>query len=168
MIKLLQKSNALGEKYGECKVDFEEKEIENAINILVPNSKYSKTKAIPKFDNEDLLIEICGAIEYLWSLDGIQATYKLRQYFSLIENIDYFFNNITEIMSADYQPSNEDVIKCRMKYVEHILHIYNLSIIRYHLLLPLYINSNLYYILISTYPEPQELWRNITKSTGIG
>ena len=55
----------------------------------------------------------------LWNLEGIQATFRNRQYFSLMENIDYFLNKIRIVMDETeekrYEPTIEDILNARMQ-----------------------------------------------------
>ena len=118
MIKLIQQSNALSKKYPECKINFEEKQTEQQLELLISHSKYNKSRDMSQLStiNDDELEDLGKAISFLWSLEGVQATYNLRQYYSLYENIDYFLNKAEEIMNTNYvEPSNEDALKCRIK-----------------------------------------------------
>ena len=59
------------------------------------------------------------AMKLLWNLDGVKTTFRHRQYFSLMENIDYFLNKISIIMDETeenrYTPTIEDILNARMQ-----------------------------------------------------
>ena len=57
-------------------------------------------------------------MKLLWNLDGVKTTFRYRQYFSLMENIDYFLDKISIIMDETeenrYTPTIEDILNARM------------------------------------------------------
>ena len=56
------------------------------------------------------------AVHGLWQLPAIKATYQKRGVlFSLEDNMDYWFNKGKQVMAEDYQPSDEDILKTRVR-----------------------------------------------------
>ena len=56
------------------------------------------------------------AIKILWKLPQIQATFNKRGgRFSSPDNMDYFLNNIENIVREDYTPTEEDFLKMRLQ-----------------------------------------------------
>ena len=72
-----------------------------------------------KISVEELTVEssrvLYESISYLWSLPQVKNTFDKRQYFSFIENMDYFFSRLDEIFDIDYQPTLDDTLKCRIR-----------------------------------------------------
>ena len=57
------------------------------------------------------------AIDYLWNkVDGIRATYEERgTHFSFADNMEYFFDKSKSVFLEEFYPTNEDVLKCRIR-----------------------------------------------------
>ena len=51
----------------------------------------------------------------LWNLPAIQETFKRRAMYSFPNHMDYFFERVTTIMSVDYKPTTEDLLKSRKR-----------------------------------------------------
>eukprot|EP00483_Globobulimina_turgida_P006986 UN07000 len=115
--KLLKKSEDLSiepHNFIDCKVDTSNENIVNAIRIISIEEKRNLEDMDAKCPN---LAQVGKSINFIWSLDGIQNTFKKRQFFSLIENIEYFFNKIQDIMGPDdeFVPNREDVLLSRIR-----------------------------------------------------
>jgi GTPase SAR1 family protein len=54
-------------------------------------------------------------LEALWKDKGIQAVYQLRSNFQLLDSTEYFFSHISRISVQDYVPTEQDVLRCRVK-----------------------------------------------------
>lgn len=54
-------------------------------------------------------------IKMLWGDGGIQLTFKSRHLFQLSDSADYYFNNIDRIARPDYIPTEQDILRCRVK-----------------------------------------------------
>ena len=50
----------------------------------------------------------------LWNLPAIQETFK-RRHMYIPNHMDYFFQRVTTIMSVDYKPTTEDLLKSRIR-----------------------------------------------------
>ena len=51
----------------------------------------------------------------LWDLSAVKETFKHRHFFSLIENLDFFLDKISAVMSETYEPSMNDILNARMQ-----------------------------------------------------
>jgi len=103
--------------------------IENMALLGIPyqnqNSipKAQKISAIPEScivstSVENLLtVELGRDIRTIWNDRGIQECYNQRNKFQLIDSADYYLNDIDRISAANYIPSQQDVLRSRMKTV---------------------------------------------------
>jgi guanine nucleotide-binding protein G(i) subunit alpha len=66
-------------------------------------------------DQSLLTPEIGQHIAALWSDQGIQNTYLQRAKFQFMDAANYFFENISRISQDNYQPTYEDVLRCRVR-----------------------------------------------------
>eukprot|EP01083_Nonionella_stella_P170206 578743_1 len=111
IITLLKKSQQLYDKdpdaNGACLVHMDD-DITTQIQLVV---KYGSEAFAEDYDEQ-----LGECIYSLWSLDAIHATFDRRgAKYSYPDNMDYFLNKVREIMSPNYAPSMEDVLKCRMR-----------------------------------------------------
>jgi hypothetical protein len=51
----------------------------------------------------------------LWHDEGIQKTYDQRARYQLTDSTAYFFDRLPEVMKADYIPSEQDVLRSRVR-----------------------------------------------------
>jgi len=58
---------------------------------------------------------LAESISFLWRQPQVKATFDKRQYFSFIENMDYFFEQIDKIFAMGYQPTTDDVLRSRAR-----------------------------------------------------
>eukprot|EP00475_Leptophrys_vorax_P014248 TRINITY_DN2064_c1_g1_i1.p1 TRINITY_DN2064_c1_g1~~TRINITY_DN2064_c1_g1_i1.p1 ORF type:complete len:366 (-),score=105.24 TRINITY_DN2064_c1_g1_i1:208-1305(-) len=59
--------------------------------------------------------EIAKHVKILWNDPGIQKTYTLRSHFQLLDSCAYFFTRVDKCAAESYEPSYEDVIRCRVR-----------------------------------------------------
>ncbi|KAL9643502.1 hypothetical protein ABK040_010116 [Willaertia magna] len=59
--------------------------------------------------------EIAEDIQQLWNDPGIQKVYEKRNEFQIDDSAPYYFNNLDRIKAPDYKPSEQDVIRSRVK-----------------------------------------------------
>ena len=59
--------------------------------------------------------EVAHHVKALWSDPGIQLTFENRSKFQLNDSLDFFLNEIDIIASEHYIPSDEDVVRTRVK-----------------------------------------------------
>eukprot|EP00761_Pharyngomonas_kirbyi_P014571 gb/GECH01014601.1/.p1 GENE.gb/GECH01014601.1/~~gb/GECH01014601.1/.p1 ORF type:complete len:359 (+),score=84.59 gb/GECH01014601.1/:1-1077(+) len=61
--------------------------------------------------------EVGEDIKELWKDSGIQRAYDRRNEFQLLDSAAYFLDDIDRIASPEYQPSQQDVLRSRVKTV---------------------------------------------------
>ncbi len=54
-------------------------------------------------------------IDKLWNDNGIRKTFERRNEFQLDDSAPYYFNDLARISAADYLPSEQDVLRSRVK-----------------------------------------------------
>lgn len=66
---------------------------------------------------KDKLYELGQDIKYIWDLPQIQATFTKRHIYqySIPDNLEHFFNKISDIFKWNFQPNDEDILKCRIR-----------------------------------------------------
>ncbi|PAA63865.1 hypothetical protein BOX15_Mlig001398g1 [Macrostomum lignano] len=50
----------------------------------------------------------------LWSDSGVQAAYERANEYQLIDCAKYFLDKVTEVGRDDYEPSEQDILRCRV------------------------------------------------------
>lgn len=58
---------------------------------------------------------IVVAIQELWKDEGIKQAYGRSNEYQLIDSAGYFFQEIERLGELDYKPSDQDVLRCRVK-----------------------------------------------------
>lgn len=66
-------------------------------------------------NNDELDSETAGVIDAVWKDPMIKAVYKNSNSIGLGENANYFFDNVVRISSSDYSPSDDDILKARIR-----------------------------------------------------
>jgi len=66
-------------------------------------------------EDDAVTAEIAGHINTLWSDAGVQNAYENRANFQLTDSAKYFFDKIMEVGSGDYLPSEQDVLRSRVR-----------------------------------------------------
>eukprot|EP00298_Acanthocystis_sp_HF-20_P029794 c8722_g1_i1.p1 GENE.c8722_g1_i1~~c8722_g1_i1.p1 ORF type:complete len:352 (-),score=90.29 c8722_g1_i1:99-1154(-) len=59
--------------------------------------------------------ELAAAITKVWASPVIQQAYARRNEFQLFDSAKYYFEKITEIGSAEYMPSDQDILRTRVR-----------------------------------------------------
>jgi guanine nucleotide-binding protein G(i) subunit alpha len=65
--------------------------------------------------DEEINADLGAHISSLWADSGIQATYNERTKFQLTDSAKYFFDKIKEISKDGYMPSQQDVLRSRVR-----------------------------------------------------
>jgi len=65
--------------------------------------------------DEPLTEEIAAAVETLWADKGIKATYDARSSFQLTDSCSYFFEKAHDCAKSNYMPSDQDVLRSRVR-----------------------------------------------------
>ena len=112
---LLKRSQYLyeldNEKHKDCYIDVDDnKEMVDHIQRVLDNQSVDDFDITPQ--TAAILAE---SISFLWKQPQVKATFNKRQYYSFIANTDYFFGKIDEIFDMNYEPTFEDVLKCRAR-----------------------------------------------------
>ena len=82
------------------------------------NSVYAEHLLSHKNDSQSNLTPkefslFASSVYALWSDDGIKTAFDRRNEFCLSDGIHYLFNNLTRISSANYVPTNDDILHAR-------------------------------------------------------
>lgn len=101
MRELCYQSKTMG---GDCSIqNGESKEANVAVLAIKPEQE------------TDLAPELAKHIKTLWADPGIKATFAQRAKFQLMDTSDYFFDHVMRISAADFQPTPEDLVRCRVR-----------------------------------------------------
>ena len=84
-----------------------ETDLEDLANMLI------NTDAFDCDFNEEQV----DALRQLWADSSIQQAFKHREETTAPDHMDYFFNKLDEIAESDYTPTDEDIIKARIRTV---------------------------------------------------
>eukprot|EP00485_Elphidium_margaritaceum_P009485 CAMPEP_0202703304 /NCGR_PEP_ID=MMETSP1385-20130828/16159_1 /ASSEMBLY_ACC=CAM_ASM_000861 /TAXON_ID=933848 /ORGANISM="Elphidium margaritaceum" /LENGTH=475 /DNA_ID=CAMNT_0049361131 /DNA_START=19 /DNA_END=1446 /DNA_ORIENTATION=- len=87
---------------------------------LLPHIKHVVRYQSIAFEQDDVLdyadmAVLAQSIALLWQLPQIQATYSSRQYFNVIENLDFFLDRAQQVMSEHYTVSYEHHLRSRRR-----------------------------------------------------
>jgi len=93
------------------------------LQVAIEDENHKRlAQKINQYDQETLLNigklwteELGQELAELWTDPGIQATYKRRNEFQLLDSTEYFFNQIEKISKKDFLPTSDDVLRCRVK-----------------------------------------------------
>lgn len=102
------------------------KELCNQLRVLgdeYPECKLSSDEAIAARDfiNNEVKVEdrltpdIAEKIKAVWADEAAKHTYGLRSKFQMMDSASYYFDNVTRVASEEYIPSEEDIIRCRVR-----------------------------------------------------
>jgi len=80
-----------------------------------PNALESKRVIDELKGDEEIDMKLGEHLKILWMDPGIQATYESRSKFQLTDSAKYFFDRLDEIMKDGYIPSEQDVLRCRVR-----------------------------------------------------
>eukprot|EP01084_Bolivina_argentea_P023506 43851_1 len=125
MLNLLKNSQFLYEKYEhkECLVEITD-EIKSAIQITV---NFGSEQFKQSLDNIALK-QLGESIQLLWTLPPIRSTFDLRGTKYLIpDNMDYFFDKISDIMENSFGPTQDDVMRTRVRTTGIMHYDYNVE-----------------------------------------
>ncbi|KAL9644407.1 hypothetical protein ABK040_013636 [Willaertia magna] len=93
------------------------------LNIPIENPENrQKAARILELQNDSLLNiskvyndAFANDLRDLWEDAGIQAVYKQRNEYQLLDSTEYFYTNLKRISQKDYIPNHQDVLHCRIK-----------------------------------------------------
>jgi len=75
----------------------------------------SKRQILELKVEQPLDAKIAVHIESLWKDRGIQITFEHRSRFQLVDNADYFFDRVHQVVAPDYIPTIEDIMRVRVR-----------------------------------------------------
>ncbi|ETO05169.1 hypothetical protein RFI_32228 [Reticulomyxa filosa] len=117
MAKMLLKSQEMYERDMEankgCQLPDDSKVIEHARVVL----SYAQPNGGDVTENKGIdFVEVGKSISFLWKISAIQETFKRRGLaFSFPDNLEYFYDKSEVVMSPEYVPTDEDIIKARVR-----------------------------------------------------
>eukprot|EP00475_Leptophrys_vorax_P022861 TRINITY_DN3110_c0_g1_i2.p2 TRINITY_DN3110_c0_g1~~TRINITY_DN3110_c0_g1_i2.p2 ORF type:complete len:370 (+),score=94.05 TRINITY_DN3110_c0_g1_i2:103-1212(+) len=83
---------------------------------IVSDEALIAREVIDKVDyHDDLTLSIMNHLLALWNDKGIQRTWENRARFQCPYPLDYFMGKIQVLVKPDYIPSQEDVLRCRVR-----------------------------------------------------
>ena len=59
--------------------------------------------------------EMCAAIAALWADSGVQSCFRRSNEYQLNDSAEYYFNSIDRISQPDYVPTQQDVLRSRVR-----------------------------------------------------
>jgi len=59
--------------------------------------------------------DVAEAIKLLWADSGVQACFERSREYQLNDSAKYYFDTIDRISTSDYSPSDQDVLRSRVK-----------------------------------------------------
>jgi len=62
-----------------------------------------------------LSADITHALRLLWSDSSMQNAFKLRNRFQIADSANYFFDNLDRVSSASYIPTDDDILRVRVR-----------------------------------------------------
>jgi guanine nucleotide-binding protein G(t) subunit alpha len=65
--------------------------------------------------SEDIDVKIGETLKKLWADPGVTVTYDARAQYQLTDSCAYFLEKIDEVAAADYLPSEQDVLRSRVR-----------------------------------------------------
>jgi GTPase SAR1 family protein len=65
--------------------------------------------------DEEIDADLAQAMTQLWADGGVQTTYGMRAQFQLTDSAAYFFDKLAEVGAAGYIPSEQDVLRSRVR-----------------------------------------------------
>ncbi|KAK9718096.1 guanine nucleotide-binding protein subunit alpha, variant 2 [Basidiobolus ranarum] len=84
----------------------------------------------PVFEGETLPTNVGEAVKCLWRDEGVLECFKRSREFQLNDSAKYYFDSIDRISSPDYIPTDQDVLRSRIKttgITETVFHVGELT-----------------------------------------
>eukprot|EP00301_Raphidiophrys_heterophryoidea_P016867 c26563_g1_i1.p1 GENE.c26563_g1_i1~~c26563_g1_i1.p1 ORF type:complete len:348 (-),score=76.23 c26563_g1_i1:235-1278(-) len=85
------------------------------LGLATPELKEIVEQIVQGVETEGLRQVIVFLVQKFWNSPEIQEAYRSRNKFQLAEGTDHFFQSIERISAADYMPTYEDILKCRVR-----------------------------------------------------
>ncbi|KPV77664.1 uncharacterized protein RHOBADRAFT_51490 [Rhodotorula graminis WP1] len=93
------------------------------LGIDVPPALNADIELVMSFGDEpelaaqtgELLPDVARALSALWDFDGAKEAVDMAHEFQLNDSAPYYFNNIARLASPGYIPSDQDILRSRVK-----------------------------------------------------
>ena len=72
-------------------------------------------KAVSQMEDYDLSTDIGESLKVLWADSGIQQCYERSREYQLNDSAGYYMNELDRLCDAEYIPSEQDVLRTRVK-----------------------------------------------------
>jgi guanine nucleotide-binding protein subunit alpha len=82
---------------------------------------------------ENFPVEYQAAFESLWSDDGVKYVVQRGNEFALHDNLTYFFDNLDRLFSHNYIPTDQDILRSRLKTTGITETIFDLGSLTYRM-----------------------------------
>eukprot|EP00475_Leptophrys_vorax_P031225 TRINITY_DN4724_c0_g1_i1.p1 TRINITY_DN4724_c0_g1~~TRINITY_DN4724_c0_g1_i1.p1 ORF type:complete len:360 (-),score=70.09 TRINITY_DN4724_c0_g1_i1:124-1203(-) len=83
---------------------------------IATNDAEIAKEIVEKIDyHDDLTPQIAQQLQVLWDDRGIQETWQLRSKYQCPYPLDYFMAKLPALVKTDYIPSQEDILRCRVR-----------------------------------------------------
>uniref|UniRef100_A0AC34RA28 Uncharacterized protein n=1 Tax=Panagrolaimus sp. JU765 TaxID=591449 RepID=A0AC34RA28_9BILA len=66
-------------------------------------------------NKEELTEELSAAMQRLWKDEGVQECFRRSNEYQIDDSAKYFFNNLQRLSQADYIPTEQDLLRTRIK-----------------------------------------------------
>jgi len=104
---LLQSFQTISGAMEEQEVEFEDKK-----NLRFAELIFSDPDIGP---NEPMPIDCLNAFRSLWNDAGVQVAISKGNKYALHDNLSYFFTDIERLFAKDYTPSDQDILRARLR-----------------------------------------------------
>jgi guanine nucleotide-binding protein subunit alpha len=97
-------------------------ENEEFIDLFLQDYEIDRTEPLP--------VTFYGAMKRMWQDEGIQEVAARGNEYALHDNIYYFYNQLDALFTPDYVPSDQDILRCRLKttgITETLFELHDLS-----------------------------------------
>ena len=85
----------------------------NLLSLILSQNEFYLVKQLD--ENSAIDVNIGNAIKTLWNDPGIQAVWKRRSEFQIVESVQYYFDRIDVIKMPDYLPDKDDILYSRVR-----------------------------------------------------
>ncbi|MCJ1224569.1 hypothetical protein MMC12_001214 [Toensbergia leucococca] len=83
--------------------------------------------------NDSFPIECLAAMKGLWADPAVQDTMRRGNEYALHDNIQYYYANIDRLFAHDYLPSDQDVLRSRLRTTGITETLFELGPVNYHM-----------------------------------
>ena len=94
------------------------------VDKIEDKAAYEKVRSCN--ENENINEDLGTAIGTLWNDPGMQAVWKRRSEFQIIESVQYYFNKIDVIKKADFVPDDNDLLYLRVRTSGKLIRLFTL------------------------------------------